>query len=85
MDVLLSLTITDLRVRYGRGGWQLIKWIATLLPRRCLSVLIALVHGGQHDERRRRAALIRVTVGTSRSVTGAIICFLHRKSIREVR
>jgi lipopolysaccharide transport system permease protein len=27
-DVLISLTISDLKVRYGRGGWRLVKWIA---------------------------------------------------------
>jgi lipopolysaccharide transport system permease protein len=27
-DVLISLTISDLKVRYGRGGWQLVKWVA---------------------------------------------------------
>jgi lipopolysaccharide transport system permease protein len=27
-DVLFSLTISDLKVRYGRGGWRLVKWIA---------------------------------------------------------
>ena len=27
-DVLISLTISDLKVRYGRGGWPLVKWIA---------------------------------------------------------
>jgi homopolymeric O-antigen transport system permease protein len=28
LDVLISLTISDLKVRYGRGGWRLVKWIA---------------------------------------------------------
>jgi lipopolysaccharide transport system permease protein len=27
LDVLLSLTESDLRARYGRGGWQLVKWL----------------------------------------------------------
>ena len=28
LDVLISLTLSDLKVRYGRGGWRLVKWIA---------------------------------------------------------
>jgi lipopolysaccharide transport system permease protein len=27
-NVLVALTISDLKVRYGRGGWQLVKWVA---------------------------------------------------------
>ena len=27
VDVLLALTESDLRARYGRGGWQLLKWL----------------------------------------------------------
>ncbi len=41
MDVLLSLTITDLKVRYGRGGWQLVKWIAD--PFALVGVYLVLV------------------------------------------
>ena len=26
-DILVSLTVSDLRARYGRGPWQLIKWL----------------------------------------------------------
>ena len=27
MDVLIALTESDLRARYGRGSWQLVKWL----------------------------------------------------------
>jgi len=27
VEVLLALTESDLRARYGRGGWQLVKWL----------------------------------------------------------
>jgi len=27
IDVLISLTESDLRARYGRGGWKLVKWL----------------------------------------------------------
>jgi len=41
VDVLLSLTIADLKVRYGRGGWQLVKWIAD--PFALVGVYLVLV------------------------------------------
>jgi lipopolysaccharide transport system permease protein len=40
-DVLVALTISDLKVRYGRGGWQLVKWIAD--PFALVGVYLALV------------------------------------------
>src|SRR5215213_3564242 len=40
-DVLISLTISDLKVRYGRGGWRLVKWIAD--PFALVGVYLALV------------------------------------------
>jgi lipopolysaccharide transport system permease protein len=41
MDVLISLTVSDLKVRYGRGRWQLVKWIAD--PFALVGVYLALV------------------------------------------
>ncbi|MCY7302874.1 MAG: hypothetical protein LH654_07515, partial [Thermoleophilia bacterium] len=26
-DLLIALTLSDLRARYGRGGWQVMKWL----------------------------------------------------------
>ena len=40
-DVLISLTISDLKVRYGRGGWRLVKWIAD--PFALVGVYLVLV------------------------------------------
>jgi lipopolysaccharide transport system permease protein len=40
-DVLVALTISDLKVRYGRGGWQLVKWIAD--PFALVGVYLALI------------------------------------------
>jgi homopolymeric O-antigen transport system permease protein len=40
-DVLVALTVSDLKVRYGRGGWQLVKWIAD--PFALVGVYLALV------------------------------------------
>jgi lipopolysaccharide transport system permease protein len=40
-DVLVALTISDLKVRYGRGGFQLVKWIAD--PFALVGVYLALV------------------------------------------
>jgi lipopolysaccharide transport system permease protein len=40
-DVLISLTISDLKVRYGRGGWRLVKWIVD--PFALVGVYLALV------------------------------------------
>jgi len=37
----VSLTVTDLKVRYGRGGWQLVKWIAD--PFALVGVYLALI------------------------------------------
>lgn len=39
--MLVSLTVTDLKVRYGRGGWQLVKWIVD--PFALVGVYLALV------------------------------------------
>jgi lipopolysaccharide transport system permease protein len=41
LDVLISLTLSDLKVRYGRGGWRLVKWIAD--PIALVGVYLALV------------------------------------------
>jgi ABC-type polysaccharide/polyol phosphate export permease len=41
IDVLISLTISDLKVRYGRGGWRLVKWIAD--PFALVGVYLVLV------------------------------------------
>jgi homopolymeric O-antigen transport system permease protein len=41
LDVLISLTISDLKVRYGRGGWRLVKWIAD--PFALVGVYLVLV------------------------------------------
>lgn len=27
LDLLVALTLSDLRARYGRGGWQVLKWL----------------------------------------------------------
>lgn len=40
-DVLVALTVSDLKVRYGRGGWQLVKWIAD--PFALVGVYLVLV------------------------------------------
>ena len=40
-DVLISLTVSDLKVRYGRGGWRLVKWIAD--PFALVGVYLVLV------------------------------------------
>ena len=40
-DVLVALTDSDLKVRYGRGSWQLVKWIAD--PFALVGVYLALV------------------------------------------
>ena len=40
-DVLIALTISDLKVRYGRGGWRLVKWIAD--PFALVGVYLVLV------------------------------------------
>ena len=40
-DVLISLTMSDLKVRYGRGGWRLVKWIAD--PFALVGVYLVLV------------------------------------------
>jgi ABC-type polysaccharide/polyol phosphate export permease len=40
-DVLVSLTQSDLRVRYGRGPWQLVKWL--LDPFALVGVYLLLV------------------------------------------
>jgi lipopolysaccharide transport system permease protein len=40
-DVLVALTVSDLKIRYGRGGWQLVKWIAD--PFALVGVYLALV------------------------------------------
>jgi ABC-type polysaccharide/polyol phosphate export permease len=40
-DVLIALTISDLKVRYGRGHWQLLKWIAD--PFALVGVYLVLV------------------------------------------
>jgi ABC-type polysaccharide/polyol phosphate export permease len=40
-DVLVALTVSDLKVRYGRGGWQLVKWIAD--PFALVGVYLALI------------------------------------------
>jgi homopolymeric O-antigen transport system permease protein len=41
LDVLISLTLSDLKVRYGRGGWRLVKWIAD--PFALVGVYLVLV------------------------------------------
>jgi lipopolysaccharide transport system permease protein len=41
LDVLISLTLSDLKVRYGRGGWRLVKWIAD--PFAVVGVYLVLV------------------------------------------
>jgi lipopolysaccharide transport system permease protein len=41
MDVLAALTVSDLKVRYGRGGWQLVKWVAD--PIAAVGVYLLLV------------------------------------------
>ncbi|HYP47245.1 MAG TPA: hypothetical protein VEQ61_01280 [Thermoleophilaceae bacterium] len=41
IDVLIVLTISDLKVRYGRGRWRLVKWIAD--PFALVGVYLALV------------------------------------------
>jgi lipopolysaccharide transport system permease protein len=41
IDVLISLTISDLKVRYGRGGWRLVKWIVD--PFALVGVYLVLV------------------------------------------
>jgi lipopolysaccharide transport system permease protein len=41
IDVLIALTISDLKVRYGRGRWRLVKWIAD--PFALVGVYLALV------------------------------------------
>jgi lipopolysaccharide transport system permease protein len=41
LDVLVSLTVSDLKVRYGRGRWRLVKWIAD--PFALVGVYLALV------------------------------------------
>jgi lipopolysaccharide transport system permease protein len=41
LDVVISLTISDLKVRYGRGGWRLVKWIAD--PFAVVGVYLVLV------------------------------------------
>jgi len=40
-DVLIALTIADLRLRYGRGPWQLVKWL--LDPFALVGVFLLLV------------------------------------------
>lgn len=40
-DVLIALTVSDLKVRYGRGGWRLVKWIAD--PFALVGVYLVLV------------------------------------------
>ena len=39
--MLISLTVSDLKVRYGRGGWRLVKWIAD--PFALVGVYLVLV------------------------------------------
>lgn len=41
LDVLLALTRSDLRARYGRGPWQLLKWLVD--PFALLGVYLVLV------------------------------------------
>ena len=41
LDVLLALTRSDLRARYGRGPWQLLKWLID--PFALLGVYLVLV------------------------------------------
>lgn len=50
VDVLLSLTESDLRARYGRGGWQLVKWLVdpfALVGVYLLLVTFILRRGGE--------------------------------------
>ena len=41
LDVLVSLTASDLRARYGRGPWQLVKWLVD--PFALVGVYLVLV------------------------------------------
>jgi ABC-type polysaccharide/polyol phosphate export permease len=50
VDVLLSLTESDLRARYGRGAWQLVKWLVdpfALVGVYLLLVTFILRRGGE--------------------------------------
>jgi ABC-type polysaccharide/polyol phosphate export permease len=41
LDILVALTIADLRIRYGRGPWQLVKWL--LDPFALVGIFLLLV------------------------------------------
>ena len=62
IDVLISLTISDLKVRYGRGGWRLVKWMVD--PFALVGVYLVLVtlvldrRGGSRAEPRLRGRAV---------------------------
>jgi lipopolysaccharide transport system permease protein len=49
MHVLMALTRSDLRIRYGRGGWQVVNWLVNPFAQVGLYLLLRVVlgRGGQ--------------------------------------
>jgi ABC-type polysaccharide/polyol phosphate export permease len=82
-DVLFSLTISDLKVRYGRGGWRLVKWIAdpfALVGVYLLLVTLVLDRSGEAPGLSLACAVIPFQLFTT-SVVNAMSAISARRSI----
>jgi ABC-type polysaccharide/polyol phosphate export permease len=83
LDVLISLTISDLKVRYGRGGWRLVKWIAdpfALVGVYLMLVTLVLDRPGEAPGLSLACAVIPFQLFTA-SVVNAMSAIAARRSI----
>jgi ABC-type polysaccharide/polyol phosphate export permease len=83
LDVLISLTLSDLKVRYGRGGWQLVKWIAdpfALVGVYLLLVTLVLDRSGEAPGLSLACAVVPFQLFTT-TVVNAMSAVAARRSI----
>jgi lipopolysaccharide transport system permease protein len=83
LDVLISLTLSDLKVRYGRGGWRLVKWIAdpfALVGVYLLLVTVVLDRPGEAPGLSLACAVIPFQLFTT-TVVNAMSAVAARRSI----